>query len=822
MTELNSEYAEVLKLFSPPKNLTFLVGAGCSLDSPTNVPRTREIMDTIIEYICVNQETSTIKEIENLRFEALIEVFRDSLDLDLKVIDYFGLFKEPNAQHYFLAEMIKEDNFVMTTNFDFLIEYALKKSGINKRNIEVVISKSEFEKHANPIKLAKEGKKTLYKIHGSTKNIITGEKKRESLITTIQALGSNKSGADLFMIEKFKKPLFDNISKDRNLIIMGYSGSDDFDIVPTLKLLTGLQSIIWINHVSNNGGKIKILEISHSKDEIPDDNDKVNQILREISQENDSVHILRVDTNISNLIYYLNQSFGIDTDIESNTFKIPSLESWIKKRIPILKKEKKFVKNLIPAKIYLDFDKYPDVERCAKEISNRARKIKNTYWEGIASFFLGRVFRNQHNTSASEKQFKNAEDNLIKYRDIKENRRRIIFLDFIKSVCNPRINFRHRRNIRKIRWKDALYYFYRVQIEHANVRANQGKYKEAIKIYNEILEEIPHKELENDREFREIQALTFGYLGNGYRNLGKYSKSFNSYGSALEIFKDIGDIRNQGTYIYNLGLAYRDIGQFKKLKEKMEESLRIAEMISYPRDQCKARGGIACANGFLGDYDNSVKFFNESCKMIEELNALLIKSYLYEDYAKIELIYNKYENAREKFKIALDLTNKNHNLLLQRRNTYMALIYLLESRLEEASKYIQEALIQDDSDISFVSKTFTFLVDGIIKAHKNEKLSARKSFLTAFDLANAQLIEEEKDYFTYSNKIISLIGMTIISGEADMDNYWEEKIRDYNISPQCFESMGQFKEFSLLCKALMPINREFVNSKKKLFEPSNQ
>ena len=152
----------------------------------------------------------------------------------------------------------------------------------------------------------------------------------------------------------------------------------------------------------------------------------------------------------------------------------------------------------------------------------------------------------------------------------------------------------------------------------------------------------------------------------------------------------------------------------------------------------------------------------------------------------------------------------------------MALIYLLESRLEEASKYIQEALIQDDSDISFVSKTFTFLVDGIIKAHKNEKLSARKSFLTAFDLANAQLIEEEKDYFTYSNKIISLIGMTIISGEADMDNYWEEKIRDYNISPQCFESMGQFKEFSLLCKALMPINREFVNSKKKLFEPSNQ
>ncbi|MCP6719026.1 MAG: hypothetical protein KJI71_02195 [Patescibacteria group bacterium] len=75
MREDISLNSEVLKLFSPPKNLTFLIGAGCSLDSPTNIPCTRKIMDTIIEYICVPSEAEVNKKIEDFRFEALIEIF---------------------------------------------------------------------------------------------------------------------------------------------------------------------------------------------------------------------------------------------------------------------------------------------------------------------------------------------------------------------------------------------------------------------------------------------------------------------------------------------------------------------------------------------------------------------------------------------------------------------------------------------------------------------------------------------------------------------------------------------------------------------------
>lgn len=45
--------------------------------------------------------------------------------------------------------MIKKGHFVMTTNFDFLIEYALLQSNIEKKDIIPVITKQDFENYNN-------------------------------------------------------------------------------------------------------------------------------------------------------------------------------------------------------------------------------------------------------------------------------------------------------------------------------------------------------------------------------------------------------------------------------------------------------------------------------------------------------------------------------------------------------------------------------------------------------------------------------------------------------------------------------------------------
>ena len=85
-------------------------------------------MDAIIDYTCAESEKKKLQKLENLRFEQLIEILRDRLDFKLKIIDYYGQCDNPNLQHFYLVEMIKKGHYVMTTNFDFLIERALLES----------------------------------------------------------------------------------------------------------------------------------------------------------------------------------------------------------------------------------------------------------------------------------------------------------------------------------------------------------------------------------------------------------------------------------------------------------------------------------------------------------------------------------------------------------------------------------------------------------------------------------------------------------------------------------------------------------------------
>jgi len=78
-------------LITPDSKLTFLAGAGCSIDPPSCLPAGRAMMDAIIDYTCAESEIEGIKKLKNLRFEALVEIVREGLDKELKIIDFYGL-----------------------------------------------------------------------------------------------------------------------------------------------------------------------------------------------------------------------------------------------------------------------------------------------------------------------------------------------------------------------------------------------------------------------------------------------------------------------------------------------------------------------------------------------------------------------------------------------------------------------------------------------------------------------------------------------------------------------------------------------------------
>ncbi|MHA1344591.1 MAG: SIR2 family protein, partial [Promethearchaeota archaeon] len=171
-----SKSFNVTKLFEfeSDEKLTFLVGAGASVEAPSQLPSTNDAMKALIKLSCANSEIETILKLQNLRFEVLVGIIHKSIEDDFQFLNFFTKSDKPNLEHFVLAEMIKKGHFIFTSNFDSLLEYALLQSDVPKKKIVPVITKKDYEKFSDPEKLYKNGKIPVYKIHGSHRNIITG------------------------------------------------------------------------------------------------------------------------------------------------------------------------------------------------------------------------------------------------------------------------------------------------------------------------------------------------------------------------------------------------------------------------------------------------------------------------------------------------------------------------------------------------------------------------------------------------------------------------------------------------------------------------
>lgn len=206
------EISDIKSLFHSKENLIFLVGAGSSHDPPSNLPLGTQFVDGILELLCPDEELKIIRGMKYLRFEKIVEIFIDALRNGREFYNFFDLALFPNHQHYFFANMIENGFHVLTTNFDSLIEKAMLDSGIQKENINPIITRSDFDTFNNQEPLEVKKKRSLIKLHGSSKNIITNEDTRESIIATIRSLGRNKPGLDIFCVEPWKQFLLEKVS----------------------------------------------------------------------------------------------------------------------------------------------------------------------------------------------------------------------------------------------------------------------------------------------------------------------------------------------------------------------------------------------------------------------------------------------------------------------------------------------------------------------------------------------------------------------------------------------------------------------------------
>lgn len=237
---------------------TILAGAGVSFDYPACFPLASQIIDLLIHAISVdNNIYNTFKEglkrdksnkqiklsDNQIRFEMLIDVISEC-DSELHILDAIKEYKTPNLNHYNLAQLAINGHYVFTTNFDDLIERAIYNLGYSPKTICSEIDYKNFS-------FCDDGTIPVFKLHGSYYKHI-GSSYVRKIKKTIQAslISIMKDNSNLSLPNFKINVLKECLSRSSNLLFVGYSGSDDFDVIPSLQSIE-TKNIIWINHCNN-------------------------------------------------------------------------------------------------------------------------------------------------------------------------------------------------------------------------------------------------------------------------------------------------------------------------------------------------------------------------------------------------------------------------------------------------------------------------------------------------------------------------------------------------------------------------------------------
>ncbi|MFX1238443.1 MAG: tetratricopeptide repeat protein [Promethearchaeota archaeon] len=672
------------ELLKHGNKLTFLVGAGCSTDPPSCLPLGREMIEAIVKHSCAESEIEKLLEIEDLRFEQLVEIIRDKLDPDLKVIDYYSECDKPNLQHFFLAKMIKEGHFVITTNFDFLIERALLESGVPKGDIVPVISRRDYEnpEYQDPVALFKKGKKAVYKVHGSIKNLITGEDTRDSLVATIQAFGSGKEGESVFQLENFKRPAIEALSDGRSLVIIGYSGSDDFDVVPTLKVLKNIKNVFWIDHVQNYTREEMVFEFDDWDPRNKDTSDRIARILTEIMQARNATNIYRVKANTTTLIQRTMEQLP---KLSTDQFDMPP-KAWLEKKIDVTYKHVRFY---IPFLIFKEFNLYDEAMECCQRILEIARQERNNELMSEILGEIGFLFYEKDELDEAITKFQESLA-LIETFDILKGKAPI--LNNIGLVLNQRGKYH-----------EAIEYYQKAleiaeklgtQSERADYLNNiayilewQGTYDEALKIYQRALS--IDEQLGNLRG----RATRLNNIGHVLKLQGKVKEALQMQEQALAIAEQLGDSREKVIYLNNVAISLNDKGNDLQALNYLREALDISERFNYPCGKVitlNSKGTIIM--GFK-QLENALKEHKEALALSEQLNYLEGKGVSLSNIGRVLKLQGKLDKALENFRNALAIYDKMSHLrgkavILSNIGT----ILLEKEDLNGALRHFQEAL----------------------------------------------------------------------------------------------------------------------------------
>lgn len=218
--------------------VVFFLGAGASCDPPANLPVSMSIVRELTARIALPSLSESKDEVANriakgVRFEVFIQSL--SAVLGPKVIDALDILDtgRPNFNHDFIATLAvhRLTPFVLTTNFDSLLEKALAKRACDFDSLYLDGHYRRFP--------GESGRFSVLKLHGSLRNQM-GVSAHSSIVVSAKQVGRP--------VPRAKGRALREILRRYDVVFLGYSGLDDFDFLPIFLTTKSDKAIFWIQH----------------------------------------------------------------------------------------------------------------------------------------------------------------------------------------------------------------------------------------------------------------------------------------------------------------------------------------------------------------------------------------------------------------------------------------------------------------------------------------------------------------------------------------------------------------------------------------------
>ncbi len=216
-------------------HLAFLVGAGASWDAPACRPLAGEISSAVgstlwsISTIAKGRwkEGTIQRDARSVRFESLMQIIAETTG-SLSILNALKGGR-PNQLHRILATALRNRCPVLTTNFDELIERACP-SGERPKTLTITADFKRWRRRTP--------RGVLAKLHGSLGDL-------DSMCATMQAVGAL---GPAFMWDPPRGEYLARVRRDFPMAVVGYSGADDSDVLPRLRITESDQPLLWVLH----------------------------------------------------------------------------------------------------------------------------------------------------------------------------------------------------------------------------------------------------------------------------------------------------------------------------------------------------------------------------------------------------------------------------------------------------------------------------------------------------------------------------------------------------------------------------------------------